>query len=190
MSGAPDAAGDSPLRGVTVVITRPRSQAAELAALLRALGAEPVLVPLIEIVEASDNGAGLNRAIAELEAFDWLVVSSVNGARRVRTALVASPGGTEPGIRIAAVGRATAQALMPRIADLVPRRQSAAGLLAEFPMGAGRVLVIEPEVPGHTVSSELASGLSALGWEVSVAYAYRTIERPPSAAERRAALGG
>jgi uroporphyrinogen-III synthase len=155
-----------PLAGRRIVVTRAADQAKGLADRLRALGAEPVIVPLIEIIEPSDGGSGLAAALDRLTAFDWLVVTSPNGARRVRDTISTAA----PTVRFAAVGTATAEALGGAI-DLVPETQTAAGLVDAFPLGAGAVLVAQAEEAQPT----LVDGLRAKGWNVVVVAAYKTV---------------
>ena len=69
-----------PLFGQRIVVTRDRGQALELAEPLEALGAEAVLLPTIEIREAQDFEP-LDRAIADLSSYDWVIFTSVNGVR-------------------------------------------------------------------------------------------------------------
>lgn len=164
----------APLEGRRVVVTRAAEQAEPLAARLRAVGAEPVIVPLIDIVVPTDGGAGLAEALGHLTDYDWLVVTSPTGAVRVSDAVTALPAGSRRP-RLAAVGAATASALgVP--ADLVPTEQRADVLVAEFPSGAGAVLVAQAEDAGATVGD----GLSQKGWNVHVVAAYRTIPIVPS----------
>ncbi|MCU1396942.1 MAG: hemD [Acidimicrobiales bacterium] len=175
-------AADAPLvlAGRRIVITRAADQAEPLAERMRALGAEPILVPLIEIVAPTDGGNALEAALDRLDDFDWLVITSPNGAAQVRGAL----GARRPGLRVAAVGGATADALAPRGADLVPVVQNARGLLAVFPPGSGRVLIAQAE----EAESTLADGLRDRGWTVEVAAAYRTASITPSAAGKQRAI--
>ena len=177
------AAADAPLvlAGRRIVVTRAADQAGPLADRLRTLGAVPIMLPLIEIVPPTDGGAALDAALRRLADFDCLVITSPNGAARVRGALHA--GG--PGPRIAAVGRATADALAPRAADLVPAVQNARGLAAEFPTGAGRVLVAQSE----EAESTLADGLRARGWTVEVVAAHRTAATSMPAANVQRVMG-
>lgn len=167
-----------PLAGRRIVVTRAAEQAGPLVDRLRALGAEPILVPLIEIVEPADGGAALAAALGQLSSYEWLVVTSPNGANRVRDAftgsVAASPGASP---RLAVVGTATSAAFGVE-ADLVPGTQTAAGLVAEFPAGTGRVLVAQAE----GAEPSLSGGLLAKGWTVDVVVAYRTVPRAPSAA--------
>ncbi|MEQ1702046.1 MAG: uroporphyrinogen-III synthase, partial [Ilumatobacteraceae bacterium] len=67
------------LAGRKVVVTRAAEQADDLAELLRAAGAVPVVVPLIEI--AAEPGAAAALAAEHPDRFEWLVVTSPNGAR-------------------------------------------------------------------------------------------------------------
>lgn len=176
-SGRADIGDDGgPLAGRRIVITRAAEQAGPLVDRLRVLGAEPILVPLIEIVEPIDEGAALTEALGRLSSYDWLVITSPNGAMRVREAFIECTS-TDPDAtpRLAVVGTATG-AVMPVGADLVPSVQTAAGLVAEFPSGPGRVLLAQAEAAEPT----LAAGLAAHGWSVDTVVAYRTVPRTPS----------
>jgi uroporphyrinogen-III synthase len=118
---------------VRVIVTRPRAQAGPLVERLEALGAEVVECPLIEIERTSDS---------EIDAagYDWLVVTSPNGAEEI-----ARRGRNLP--RVAAVGPGTAEALRRRGIEpaFVPRASSADDLALEFPRPAGRVLFAAAE---------------------------------------------
>lgn len=159
-----------PLTGRTVVVTRAAEQAGELTRMLEALGADVVELPLIAVVGPADGGVALADALGRLDAVDWLVVTSPNGARRVAPALVDRPQGAP---RVAAVGRATQDALGRR-ADLVPSEQIAEGLLAEFPHGPGTVLVAQ----AADARSTLVDGLRERGWTVEIAVTHRTAVAP------------
>ncbi|MDP8972962.1 MAG: uroporphyrinogen-III C-methyltransferase, partial [Actinomycetota bacterium] len=67
-----------PLFGRRVVVTRARAQAGELSRQLKTLGAEVFEFPTIEIRAPEDFGP-LDGAIWELDSFDWIVFTSVNG---------------------------------------------------------------------------------------------------------------
>jgi uroporphyrinogen-III synthase len=177
----------APLAGRRVVVTRAAAQSAGLSERLEALGAEVVELALIRIDEASDGGAALRHALDRLDEYDWLVVSSPNGAARVAEALR----GRLPGHPlVAAVGTATAEAL-GRGADLVPARQVAEGLVDAFPDGTGPLLLVQAE----QARPALADGLRARGWSVDVVAAYRTVtvrpdELPPALFDADAVLFG
>jgi len=172
------------LAGRRVVVTRPAAQAQPLVDRLREFGAEPVVVPLIEIVAPTDGGAALGDALSRLAEFDWIVVTSANGAGRVAAALAHSS--TRP--RIAAVGAATAAALGVPV-DLVPAVQTAEALAAELGSGSGTLLLVQPEAgTNQGRRSLLRRALTAAGWTVSAVDAYRTVPVMPSSGERSRVL--
>ena len=69
---------NKPLFGKTVVVTRARAQASDLTKKLEAQGAKVIEVPAIKIVPADDY-APLDAAIADINAYKWLVFTSANG---------------------------------------------------------------------------------------------------------------
>jgi len=168
------------LAGRRVVVTRAAAQAKPLVDLLIEHGAEPLVVPLIEIVDPSDGGAALAGALSRLNEFDWIVVTSPNGADRVRAAL--STATARP--NIAAVGTATEAALGVG-ADLVPAVQTAEGLSGDFGSGPGTILIVEPEGGrgANDGPSALHRALAAKGWTVTAVDAYRTIPVVPSSGD-------
>lgn len=161
----------SPLRGVSVVITRTRAQNEPLRMLLEQRGAEVVELPLIEVVDASDGGAALERAVSNVAEFDWLVVTSPNGAERVARLLSAD----ERRPMVAVVGDATARALGCE-ATLTADPATAAALAEQFPDGAGSVLLVQGDLADDT----LHRSLTAKGWRVTRVEAYRTTATRPS----------
>lgn len=171
----------SSLAGRRVVVTRAAEQADDLAEVLRAAGAVPVVVPLIDIVEEPDAA----RELAELDlaGFEWLIVTSPNGARAYTAARGPSPDAPP---RVAAVGATTAAALVAAGVEvtLVPAVQRASGLLAEMPDGTGRVLLVQ----AAAAEPVLADGLAARGWQVTVSRPYRSVSAHPTAGEQLAAL--
>lgn len=114
---------DRPLFGRTVVVTRARTQASELAARLEALGANVLLFPTIRI-EPTPDPAPLQAAIARIREFDWILFTSVNGVDAFFSALKINVGDARSlsGCRIAAIGSATATRLRDNgiRADLIP----------------------------------------------------------------------
>src|SRR5947209_14797529 len=73
-------ADKKPLKGIRILVTRARPQAAEFSHLLRRQGATVVRIPLIEIVPPR-SFQPLDRALENLHCYQWLIVTSVNGAR-------------------------------------------------------------------------------------------------------------
>lgn len=168
------------LAGRRVVVTRALDQADELADALRARGAVPVLVPLVEIVEVPDEFGRLSELRSD--DFDWLVVTSPNGARAYLRAHATAPA------QVAAVGTATAAVLAEGgiAVTLVPAVQRAEGLVTEFspaPPG-GSVLLVQ----AVDAEATMAEGLSAIGWRVTAVSPYRTVAARPTAGEFLAAL--
>ena len=173
----------SVIAGRRVVVTRAVEQADELAELLQAAGAIPVVIPLIEIVT---DDAGVARLTGlELADFDWLIVTSPNGAARVLQALADR---RPPTTSVAAIGSATAEVLRAGGLEvtLVPAVQSAAGLLAEFPatVADSRVLLIQ----AANAEPALADGLRDRRAALSVVAPYRTVPARVTAGQQLAAL--
>jgi uroporphyrinogen-III synthase len=123
-----------------VGVTRPRGQERELARGLEQLGHEVVVCPLVEVEPLGDDSI-------EVSSYDWVIVTSVNGARELRRRMSGVPR------RVAAIGRATADAFGG--ADLVPELSTQEGLLAELPRPAGRVLFAGAEEARSLLTDEL-----------------------------------
>jgi uroporphyrinogen-III synthase len=105
-----------------VVVTRP--EAGELGRRLEALGHEVVHCPLIGIEPLGDEEL-------DLSGYDWVVVTSRNGAAEIGRRVVRPPR------HFAAIGPGTAEALRARgyEPDLVPRVHTQEGLRDELPPG-------------------------------------------------------
>jgi uroporphyrinogen-III synthase len=149
-----------PHRPPRVVVTRAEGRAAPLAGRLAELGYDVVVCPLIEIESLGDEPI-------DPAPYDWVVVTSPNGAAELARRLAASPR------RLAAIGPGTAAELVAHglEPDLVPAVSTQEGLLAELPRPAGRVLVAAAEGARRLLIDELGADLLPL---------YRTVEvRPP-----------
>jgi uroporphyrinogen-III synthase len=155
-----------------VLITRAAHQASALADELRKLGAEPVFLPTIELAEPTSFGP-LDEAIAGLSGFDWLVFTSANAVE----VFVARGGAARVGLKVAAIGAATAGALEVAgfRADLVPATATAEALVealqGAWNVGDERFLLVRAEV-GREM---LPEALREAGAEVRVVAAYRTV---------------
>jgi uroporphyrinogen III methyltransferase/synthase len=166
-----------PLFGRRIVVTRAREQASELVDALRALGAETVELPVIDIADPVDGGAALRDAAARVHEYDWVVFTSANAVSRFVPLL--RDARAFGAARIAAIGPGTADALRGHTLepDLVPERFVAESLLDAFPAGPGWVLL-----PRAAVARDvLPDGLAAGGWDVDVVEAYRTVVGTPDA---------
>jgi uroporphyrinogen-III synthase len=78
MSKALKSAGNQPLHGVRVLVGRARHQAGALSAELRKLGAQVLEIPFIEIRKPR-SFQPLDSALKNLDSYDWLILTSVNG---------------------------------------------------------------------------------------------------------------
>lgn len=161
------------LAGRRVLVTGGQRAAAKLSAALAARGAEAVALPLIELLPPSDP-APAAAAAAAIDAYDWIVFTSANGAE-------AFP--ARGRARIAAIGPGTAAAVGAPV-DLVPAASKGEGLaealLAAIPRGS-RVLLPRAEVARDVVPD----ALRAAGIAVDVVAVYRTV---PAARDRLAWL--
>jgi uroporphyrinogen-III synthase len=161
------------LAGRRVAVTRAARQSVELLELLRARGAEALACPTIA-VEPPESLAPLDDALRTLERYDWVTFTSANAVAAVADRLAAVGAGLPAGLRLAAVGPATAQLLAARLRapDLVPRAALAEALAAEIADVAGR-RVLFPR--GDLASETLARTLRARGATVDEVIAYRTV---------------
>ncbi len=98
-----------PLAGRRILVTRAANQAGKLSEGLRALGATPVEVPILEI-RPPENYALFDTALCRLDQYDWLVLTSVNSVRAIveRAGDLGLDLHKLSAMEVAAVGRATA----------------------------------------------------------------------------------
>jgi uroporphyrinogen III methyltransferase/synthase len=174
-----------PLFGQRIVVTRDRRQAAELAEPLEELGAEVLLLPVIEIQPPADPKP-LERAVACLDTYDWLIFTSANGVRAFVERL--------SDIRmlrakVCAIGPATAaavEALHIKV-DRMPKEYVAESLLealASDDLTGKRILLPRAAVARDLVPIEL----TRRGATVDVVEAYRTAIPQEAAARARDVL--
>jgi uroporphyrinogen-III synthase len=139
-----------------VLVTRPAEQARPLSDALRAEGFEVVEQPLIAVEPLSDEPI-------EVEDYDYVVVTSANGARQLALRASQRP------MRIAAIGPGTADALAHAglDVDLVAGVHTQEGIVDAFPRPPGRVLFVGAEGARSHLVEELEADFVA---------AYRTVE--------------
>ncbi len=157
-----------PLAGRRVAVTRATDQASTLSQRLGDLGAEVLQVPTIAIDGPDDGGRRLAEALSE--HWDWIVVTSPNGAERTLEAgAVHGP--------VAAVGPGTAAVLRAAGVEpqLIASRAIGESLVEDFPAGFGRVLVAQ----GDRARPVVVEGLRDKGWIVTPVVAYRTVAVAP-----------
>jgi uroporphyrinogen III methyltransferase / synthase len=155
-----------PLFGRRIAVTRARPQASGLARRLEELGAAVVEAPAIQIAE-------LPFTPPDLSAFQIVCLTSPNGVGR----LLAGDVRALAGVRVAAVGRATAEALRRRgiEADVVPAAATQEGLLEALGEVAGRRVLVATAEGARDV---LERGLRDRGAKVTVLHLYRTEPAP------------
>jgi uroporphyrinogen-III synthase len=167
----------------------------ELVARVEALGHDAVLCDLIRVEP-------LGEAPVDARAWDWLVVTSRNGAHELARRGVSAN-------RIAAIGPATADALRSHglRVDLVAATHTQEGLRDELPQGTlllaaaegarqdvldadflplYRTIELQPDVPDADVAL-LMSGSAARGLAATGAHVPVVAIGPQTAAEARAA---
>jgi uroporphyrinogen-III synthase len=161
------------LTGRRVAVTRAAAQAADLLALLRERGAEPLACPTIA-VQPPESYAALDAAIRTLDRYDWAAFTSANAVTAFADRLDAVGRKVPATLRLAAVGLGTAHMLATRVRapDFVPRTPLAEALGAEMEDVAG-LRVLFPR--GDQASGALASALRARGAVVDDVVAYRTV---------------
>jgi uroporphyrinogen III methyltransferase/synthase len=161
----------SSLRGQRIVVTRAPHQAEQLAAPLRELGAEVILLPVIAIAPPSDPRP-LQHAAEQIDDYDWIVFTSANAVAALAARI--SEKSAPPRARIAVIGTATRGAVeeIGWTADAMPSQFVAETLvdaMAAESLAGKRVLL-----PCAAVTREvIPRALSARGADVHVVEAYR-----------------
>jgi uroporphyrinogen III methyltransferase/synthase len=180
-----------PLHGRRVVVTRARAQASGLAATLRELGAEVVELPAIRI-ETLTGSEPVREAVAEIEDYALLCLTSPNGARLLFEALAAAGKDARAlaAATVAAIGPGTARELAAHgiRADVVPERFVAEALveaLAEVEVSGKRVLLAR----AAEARDVLPEALRGRGAEVDVVALYETVRERPDDEALAAAQG-
>jgi len=163
-----------------VLVTRSSRQSSELATQLSALGLEPVLVPAIELVAPSSFEA-LDKAIADLVSFQWLLFTSANAVEAFHRRIEAL-GRKAEGVqaRIAAIGPATGRALeaIGLRAELMPPQAVAESMAeallphARQPDGSASHFLL---VRAEEARDVLPDALRSAGAEITIAPVYRTV---------------
>jgi uroporphyrinogen-III synthase/uroporphyrinogen III methyltransferase/synthase len=181
-----------PLAGRRVLVTRALHQAGKLSDGLRALGAEPVEVPVLEIRPPA-SFEPLDAALRQLDGYDWLILTSANAAKALaeRAAALGVELGQPARLKVAAVGEATAAAV--RKAGLqvtyMPEAYVAESLVEGLRARAAamKILVVRAAVARDVIPD----ALQAAGAEVEVVDAYQNL-LPETASEqlRRAVAEG
>jgi uroporphyrinogen III methyltransferase / synthase len=168
----------SPLEGKRIVITRAAAQSGALSKQLAALGAIPVILPLVAFGELEDFSA-LDEAIAQVKRFDWMIFTSGQAVRAVtaRSECLKIPlNRTGSKAMIAAVGPASAEAV--RLAGLpvkyVAKVHNGVALADEL---GDRLLGRSVLLPrSDRANPDLPEALKKHGAQVTEVVAYRTLQ--------------
>jgi uroporphyrinogen III methyltransferase/synthase len=170
-------------------VTRAATQAGALIGLLEDAGAEVLVFPTIEIVDPEDFGP-VDGAIRSLDVYAWAVFTSTNAVERffARMALQDKDARHLHGLRVAAVGPATAEALGRNgiRPDFVPDEYVGEGVLEGLcarGVGPGTRVLLPRALEAREL---LPEELGARGARVDVVPVYRTVpgEGDPVVLER------
>jgi len=165
------------LAGKRIVITRSAAQSEAIARGLKDRGAIPVVLPLVAFAEPEDF-APLDAAIADIERFDWMILTSAQAVR----SLVKRCGDlkreitrADSKLNIACVGPVTAEAVRHAgfSVEYVAETHSGAGLAEELGSKLARAKVLLPR--SDRANPDLPAALKRHGAEVSEVIAYRTL---------------
>jgi uroporphyrinogen-III synthase len=165
-----------PLSGVRVLVGRARHQASALSSELGKLGATVLEIPFIKIRKPRSFKA-LDSALMNLDVYDWLILTSVNGVEAMwdRLGKLRLPKATLKHLSIAAIGPATKQAIKERDieVDVVPKEYVAESVVRSLQgrVKGKRVLLVRAKVARDVIPRELRKS----GAQVDVVEAYETI---------------
>jgi uroporphyrinogen-III synthase len=172
--------GASSLAGKRVVVTRAAAQSAELTQRLSALGATPILFPLVSFAPPDDFGP-LDAGLARLADFDWLIFTSENTVHAVADRL--APQGrslpkTGKPYQVAAVGPTTARAAEQAGFSITYSAKTHSGVALANELGetVRDKRVFLPR--SNRANPDLPAALKQHGAEVTEAVAYKTLPPP------------
>jgi uroporphyrinogen-III synthase len=210
MSKKSKSSSNRPLNGVRILVGRAKHQAGALSAELRKLGAHVLEIPFIEI-RTPRSFRPLDSALKNLETYDWLILTSVNGVEsmwgRIEklhqkletngeghefTRAVArkknAASAAEGRLRIAAIGPATKKAIEKRglHVDVVPKEYVAESVVRSLKgeVKGKRVLLVRAKVARDVIPRELRKARA----HVDVIEAYETVVPQSSRRRLQAAL--
>jgi len=178
-----------PLAGLRIVVGRARHQASALSSGLRELGAEVIEIPFIEIRKPRSYQP-LDTALKNLQDYDWLILTSVNGAdalwKRIRKLGLTKRHFKH--LKVAAIGPATKKAIEKRgiKVNVVPEQYVAESVVESLrdQVAGKRVLLARARVARDVIPRELRK----LGAKVDVVEAYETVIPRSSLTRLRAIL--
>ncbi len=170
------------LRGLRVLVTRPKAQAQSLVQQINGLGGRAILLPLLDI-SARENPALLHQQLAHLSDFDLAIFISPNAVQYGMQAIAAAHASLPK--KVATIGASSAQSLHDFGVHnvLVPTQQSDSEALLALPelsdMQGQRVMILR----GEGGRELLGDTLKARGAEVEYASCYQRSAVAVSAAD-------
>jgi uroporphyrinogen III methyltransferase/synthase len=168
---------DRPLFGKMVVVTRAREQASDFRLLLEEKGAQCLEFPTIEVIPPA-NWDPLDKAIENLDQYDWVIFTSINGVRFFFQRLQEQGEDVRAlhGIRIGAIGPKTAAGLEERglRLDFIPSEYRAEAVIDG--LGAEEVRNKKFLLPRAAKAREiLPEKIEEMGGQIDVVPVYETI---------------
>jgi uroporphyrinogen-III synthase len=160
-----------------VLITRPGKQAEAFAQKLSSIGAEPFLLPAIEINPLADTTI-LDRALSRLNSYDWMVLTSTNGVEAVFERMAAIGVVQPASLRLAAVGPKTAGRLEEHgfAVDFMPGRYTGEAIVPGLGDLRGRWVLLPT---ADIATNALPRAIEAAGGVAHVITAYHTLPADP-----------
>lgn len=161
----------SELSGKRVVVTRPREDFDSMARLLRQAEAIPVPFPTIQILFSEPTEA-LSKSLENLDKFDWLVLTSANGA--VGLAKCLDGRALPQSLKLAGVGPKTAEEMRMRgwRVDFVPERYLATAILTGLGNLEGKSVLL---ARGQLAEPDLQDAIRANGGKVTDLVVYLSV---------------
>ena len=165
-----------PLTGQRILIGRARHQSSTLADGLKMLGAQVIAIPFIEIRKPRSFTA-LDRALGNLKNYDWLILTSANGAESMwgRLRKLKLDKRHMKHLHVAAIGPATKKAIEKRglKVELVPDEYVAESVVNKLKdkVKGKRILLVRAKVARDIIPVELRKA----GADIDVVEAYETV---------------
>jgi uroporphyrinogen-III synthase len=165
----------APLTGLRILVGRAHHQASVLSSALRDHGAEVLEIPFIEI-RPPRSYRQLDKALKNLDSYDWMILTSVNGVESVWNRLTKLRIGGQPRkLKIAAIGPATKNSIERYgfKVDVVPKEYVAESVVRSLrkKVKGKRILLARAKVARDIIPKELRKA----GARVDVVEAYETI---------------
>lgn len=182
-------ASTKPLTNTRILVGRARHQASALSTKLRSLGATVIEIPFIEIRKPKSFDP-LDSALKNITAYDWLVLTSVNGvdALMQRMSKLHLDKRSLKELRVAAIGPATKKAIEQDgvNVDVVPKEYIAESVVRSLrrSIQGKRVLLVRAKIARDVIPRELRLA----GAQVDVVEAYETVVPATSRARLRSLL--